>query len=120
MFEADKINLNKILKFKKNLKKNILDMALHAGANSSHFGGALSILDIISVLYGFKMKIDKQNPMSENEISKIINNKQAIYDLKIDKKLNKIGDGSKLEKYELKNLPSYINNNIDKFKDWID
>ena len=61
-----------------------------------------------------------QNPMSENEISKIINNKQAIYDLKIDKKLNKIGDGSKLEKYELKNLPSYINNNIDKFKDWID
>ena len=66
MFEADKINLNKILKFKKNLKKNILDMALHAGANSSHFGGALSILDIISVLYGFKMKIDKQNPMSEN------------------------------------------------------
>ena len=61
-----------------------------------------------------------QNPMSEKEISEIIKNKQAIYDLKIDKKLNKIGDGSKLEKYDLEKLPSYINNNLNKFKDWID
>ena len=61
-----------------------------------------------------------QNPMSEKEISEIIKNKQAIYDLKIYKKLNKIGDGSKLEKYDLEKLPSYINNNLNKFKDWID
>ena len=60
------------------------------------------------------------NPMTKNEIEKIIKNKQAIYDLKIDKKLNKIGDGSKLEKFDLKKLPSNINYNFEKFKDWID
>ena len=48
MNAIDQTNINKIIKFKKNLTKNILEMALNAGANSSHFGGALSIADIIS------------------------------------------------------------------------
>ena len=43
MSENDKDDINKILKFRKNLIKNILEMALSAGANSSHFGGALSL-----------------------------------------------------------------------------
>jgi beta-1,4-mannosyl-glycoprotein beta-1,4-N-acetylglucosaminyltransferase len=42
------------------------------------------------------------NPMTTKEIENIIDNKQAIYDLKVDKKVNKIGDGSKLENYSLK------------------
>ena len=58
--------------------------------------------------------------MSENEIDKIIKNKQAIYDLKVDKRVNKIGDGSKLEIYSLDKLPKFLQNNIEKFKDWID
>ncbi len=61
-----------------------------------------------------------ENPMSENEINKIIENKQAIYDLKVDKRINKIGDGSKLENYSLDKLPKFLQNNIEKFKDWID
>ena len=61
-----------------------------------------------------------ENPMSENEINKIIKNKQAIYDLKVDKRINKIGDGSKLENYSLDKLPKFLQNNIEKFKDWID
>jgi beta-1,4-mannosyl-glycoprotein beta-1,4-N-acetylglucosaminyltransferase len=60
------------------------------------------------------------NPLSINEIDNLIRNQQAIYDLKVDKKVQKIGHGNKLEKYNLKKLPSYINNNLDKFKDWID
>ncbi|MDC0875789.1 transketolase [Candidatus Pelagibacter sp.] len=62
----DQTNINKIIKFKKNLTKNILEMALNAGANSSHFGGALSIADIISTLFAYKMKFEKNNPKSEN------------------------------------------------------
>ncbi len=58
--------INKILKFSKNLKKNILDMALIAGANSSHFGGALSICDIMSVLFSNEMKINHKDPEFEN------------------------------------------------------
>tara|TARA_B110001452_G_scaffold209277_1_gene179581 strand:- start:214 stop:1083 length:870 start_codon:yes stop_codon:yes gene_type:complete len=60
------------------------------------------------------------NPLSINEIDSLIKNQQAIYDLKVDKKVQKIGHGNKLEKCDLKKLPSYINNNLEKFKDWID
>ena len=59
------------------------------------------------------------NPISESEIEDIIKNKQAIYDLKVDKKINKIGSGNKLVEHPLNKLPSYISENIDKYKDWI-
>ena len=65
MSENDKININKIIEFKKNLTKNILEMAFSAGANSSHFGGALSIADIISTLFSYKMKFEENNPKWE-------------------------------------------------------
>ena len=60
------------------------------------------------------------NPISESEIEDIIKNKQAIYDLKVDKKINKIGSGNKLIEHPLNKLPSYILENIDKYKDWIE
>jgi beta-1,4-mannosyl-glycoprotein beta-1,4-N-acetylglucosaminyltransferase len=60
------------------------------------------------------------NPMTKSEIHSIIKNKQAIYDLRVDKRINKIGDGSKLEKYPIKKLPKFLQNNINIYKDWID
>ena len=60
------------------------------------------------------------NPMSKNEINKIIKNKMAIYDLKVDKKVNKIGNGSKLIKYPTKKLPLYLQNNLNLYNKWID
>ena len=47
-------------------------------------------------------------------------NKQAIYDLKVDKRINKIGDGSKLEKYPFNKLPKFLQENLNHFKEWID
>ena len=61
-----------------------------------------------------------ENPMSINEINEIIENKQAIYDLKADKRTNKIGNGKKLEKYPVNKLPKYLQNNFDKYKEWFD
>ena len=52
--------------FALNIRKNILEMALAAGASSSHFGGALSITEIISVLFSDQMKIKKDNPKHES------------------------------------------------------
>ena len=49
-----------------------------------------------------------------------IQSKTAIYDLKLDKRSQKIGTGSKLQKYNLKKLPQYIINNKKKYKKWID
>ena len=61
-----------------------------------------------------------EQPLSVEEIEKIIKNKQAIYDLKVDKTVNKIGNGSKLEKFEINKLPDYIQMNQNNLKDWID
>ncbi len=55
-----------VQKFTKNLRKKILHMAYVAGSNSSHFGGALSIAEIISTLFASKMNIDKSNPNWED------------------------------------------------------
>ena len=52
--------------FALNIRKNILEMALAAGASSSHFGGALSITEIVSVLFADQMKIKKDNPKHES------------------------------------------------------
>ena len=60
------------------------------------------------------------NPLSVEQINEIIKNKQAIYDLKVDKTVNKIGNGSILKKFEFNKLPEYIVMNKDKFLDWID
>ena len=61
-----------------------------------------------------------EQPLSANEINKIMKNKQAIYDLKVDKRVNKIGNGSKLEKFEFEKLPKYIQENKENFKIWLD
>ena len=59
-------------------------------------------------------------PLTTNQIEEIIKNKQTIYDLKVDKRINKIGAGDKLEKFEFSKLPIYIQKNKNNFKEWID
>jgi len=58
--------INKIEQMTKNMRKNILDMSLEAGAESSHFGGGLSIVDITATLYGGIMKYDPKKPEWED------------------------------------------------------
>ncbi len=60
------------------------------------------------------------NPLSIDQIEEIIIKKQAIYDLKVDKTVNKIGNGSILKKFELSKLPEYILTNQNKFSEWMD
>ena len=60
------------------------------------------------------------DPLSIDEIDQVIQNKEAIYNLNVDKSVNKIGNGSKLEKFELKKLPIYIQKNLNNYRKWID
>ncbi len=60
-----------------------------------------------------KAKID------EEDIKRLINNKQAIYNLAVDKRGTKVGNGAILENFDIKNLPIYIQKNIYKYKDWL-
>jgi len=44
------------------MRRHILDMALEAGAHSSHFGGGLSVVDITATLFGAVMNIKPDEP----------------------------------------------------------
>ena len=61
-----------------------------------------------------------EEPLSIDQIDKIIKNKQAIYDLKVDKTVNKVGSGSKLISYNFDKLPVYLKENKEIFKKWLD
>ena len=56
------VHLKNIKNFALNIRKNILEMAVAAGSSSAHFGGALSIAEIVSTLFAYQMKIDNKNP----------------------------------------------------------
>ena len=60
------------------------------------------------------------DPISVEDINEIINKKIAIYDLKVDKRSNKFGNGKKLENLKINSLPNYLQKNIEKYKEWID
>lgn len=66
MNSSSQESINKIKIFALNIRKKILDMSLIAGADSSHFGGALSIVEIVSVLFSDIMRINKENPLWED------------------------------------------------------
>ena len=55
-----------------------------------------------------------------NDIREIIKNKYAIYDLNVDQRNSKIGNGKKLINLADKNLPNYIIENKQKFSMWFD
>ena len=60
--------------------------------------------------------------LGKNKIEQLIKNHETIYDMFVDKTSDKYGDATrkKLEKFELDKLPLYIQDNKEKFKDWID
>ena len=68
--------------------------------------------------YLHHIEFDK-NPLSAEEIDKIIQDKIAIYDLSVDQRKNKIR-GNKLENYPLHKLPEYLLDNLNNYKVWID
>ncbi len=76
------------------------------------------------ILYKYKSYLHhwefEEAKINEKEIQNLINTKNAIYNLKTDKKNKKMGNGGSLNRYEIKKLPVYIQNNINKFKNWID
>ena len=86
-----------------------------------HFTNIKSPKDIKYKLSSYLHHIEyDENPIDVNEIENIINKKMAIYDLNLDKKLNKLGEGKKLELYDMNKLPPYIKENKKKFEGWLD
>lgn len=57
-------DINKLKKISKEVRKDIIEEVY--SANSGHPGGALSIVDLLTVLYFNQMNIDPQKPEDEN------------------------------------------------------
>jgi len=59
-------------------------------------------------------------PIGEDGIQKMINNKKPVYNLKVDSKKNKFNGGEELKITSTDELPNYIKNNLDKYKNWLE
>ena len=86
-----------------------------------HFSYLKNPKDIEKKLKSYLHHIDYDlNPVGEKCIQDMINNKKAIYNIKADQKENKFDGTNKLNKININLLPSYILENKDKLKDWIE
>jgi len=61
-----------------------------------------------------------ENPFGVNKIEEMIKQKKSIYDLKVDMRGSKFNKGQHLTKVEFAELPSYIKNNKEKYKLWLE
>ena len=86
-----------------------------------HFSYLKKPKDIEKKLKSYLHHIDYDiNPVGEKGIQEMINNKKTIYNIKADQKENKFDGSNKLNKININLLPSYILENKDKLKDWIE
>lgn len=79
----------KLKNFAKQVRKNIIYTAYKAGAKSAHIGGALSIADLVSVLYSDIIKIKKSKKIDENRDRFILSKGHAclaLYSALVEKK----------------------------------
>ncbi len=59
------------------------------------------------------------NPLGSKNIEKRIKEKKTIYNLKSDMKTDKFNDTENLVVTDIKELPIYLQNNLEKYKKWI-
>ncbi len=60
------------------------------------------------------------NSIDEKKISEIIKERRPLYNLKTDMKANKFDFSDQLVLAEINELPYYVQQNIDKYKNWLD
>ena len=62
----------------------------------------------------------EESGLKINDLKKMISEKRSIYDHNVDQKGFKWSGKSILKKIKNDELPYYINNNLEKYKDWLD
>ena len=61
-----KSSVEKYIQAAKQIRLDLIDMTFNTGNIGSHIGGALSMAEIMSVLYLDVLKFDAKNPLSES------------------------------------------------------
>tara|TARA_B110001450_G_scaffold30265_1_gene26403 strand:- start:334 stop:1209 length:876 start_codon:yes stop_codon:yes gene_type:complete len=88
-----------------------------------HFSNIKNAKDIELKLKSYLHHRDYEvEELGYNKINDLIKKNETVYDMYGDKKSKKYSDDKrkKLEKYDIKKLPKFIQDNKDKFKEWID
>ena len=86
-----------------------------------HFSNIKSPLDIEKKMKTYLHHREFElNSLNANEIEKIISKKIPIYNLKTDMKDGKFDLSDRLVLAEIDELPYFIQNNIDKYKEWLE
>ena len=88
-----------------------------------HFSNIKNANDIELKLKSYLHHRDYEvEELGYNKISELIKNNETIYDMFGDKKSKKYGNNKrkKLEKYDIRKLPKFIQENKNKFKEWMD
>ena len=62
----------------------------------------------------------EESGLNINDLKKLIHEKRVMYDHKVDQKDYKWSGKSILKAIDKNYLPSYINHNLEKYKDWLD
>lgn len=62
---ADKAITDQLSAYALHMREHALKMSFAAGSHASHFGAGMSIIEILAVLYGKIMRLDKDNPRWE-------------------------------------------------------
>ena len=89
------MKLDKIKIFAKDMRRNIIFTAYKAGSKSAHIGGALSVTDIIAVLYSNIMNIKKTKYLDDDRDRFILSKGHAclaLYSALVVKKILKKKD----------------------------
>lgn len=60
------------------------------------------------------------NPIGISNIEKKIKNRESIYNLCVDQRKNQFSKGVKLDILNINELPEYIGQNYEKFKEWLE
>ena len=86
-----------------------------------HFTNIRKARDVENKLLSFAHYYEfEQSGMKLNDIEKAIREKTVMYDHNIDKRKNKYSQGTKLKTVKLNNMPKYIEDNLEKYKSWLD
>ena len=100
-------------------KKKFRDI-LRIADGGWHFSKLNTPEEIVNIMksYAHFREFDL-NPLSADEIRNVIKNKKAFYNLNVDKTKNKFDLTQNLSVADIKELPNYVYENKEKYKDWI-
>ena len=86
-----------------------------------HFVNIKSPEEIEKKLNNFGHHLEyKESGLNLDDIKKMVNKGKAIYDYHADMRTSKWSGNEDLKKVSIKELPSYIQQNVIKYKEWID